>query len=141
MSDIKSLLHSGKILQPEYDSYILFELDEFGREYLKNIIEATFLEPSDAGKMEHTFAWHAGRQSVWREIKTTILKINYLLGEENDRTSQPGNNPNTIIGREFIDVDAAHVPEIAMPPVTCSEIEKSKIAVPKKYRPVLLRFR
>lgn len=80
---VTSMLREGKIDLLEYDTYVLFELNELGRNYLKNMIESVFLEePAPTGN--HSYARAFGKQSAWREIKTIINLVNLKLAEYED---------------------------------------------------------
>lgn len=84
-----NLLHARVIDKFEYDSYLLFEVSELGRAYLKNALEMVILEepinPNVGSVMKID-----GRRSVWREIKIAINKINQLLqGEKYERPQFP----------------------------------------------------
>jgi hypothetical protein len=89
MESLQRLLSSKVINLAQYDTYVLYEINELGREYLKNILESSFLEKSEFGKMKDSYAWHDGRRSVWRDIKITILEIDRLLGEQDERERNP----------------------------------------------------
>lgn len=79
---IEDLLKAKKISQCEYDLYYLYQINELGYKLLHKMIEQTFMEepnePSDPG-----FAFISGRQSVWRDVKKSILHVQQLLKENN----------------------------------------------------------
>jgi len=83
------LLNSNRIDQFEYDSYLMFEVGDLGRNYLKNSLEAVALEaPLKCSK--DNVMWVDGRRSVWRDIKIAINKINSLLeGVQHERPEFP----------------------------------------------------
>jgi hypothetical protein len=82
--NLKALLLDGSITIYEYDNYVLFEMNELGKSYLKNVIESTFLEIPDDSGYPNSYAMHAVRISVWREIKLIIIKVTHLLEKYND---------------------------------------------------------
>lgn len=84
-----NLLHAQIIDKFEYDSYILFEVIEHGRIYLKNALEMVVLE-EPINQDSSSVMKIDGRRSVWREIKIIINKINQLLqGEKYERPQFP----------------------------------------------------
>lgn len=84
-----NLLNSGKIDRYEYDSYLLFEVGDQGRTYLKNALDAVVLEcPLKCNK--DNVMWVDGRRSVWRDVRLAIVKVNQLLeGDVNERPKFP----------------------------------------------------
>ncbi len=83
--NVSNLYKEGKIDKYDYDTYVLFELNELGREYLKNIIEMILLE-EPAESRRDSYAWNDGRRSCWREIKSIINIVKLKLKDyENDR--------------------------------------------------------
>lgn len=101
MESLQRLLSSNSINIAQYDTYVLFEINELGREYLKNILESSFLEKAEFGKMRDSYAWHDGRKSVWRDIKLTILEIDRLLGEQDERERNPEHQYGSADNRGF----------------------------------------
>jgi hypothetical protein len=90
MSEKLSLLLSkGKIDKYHYDTYILFEMTDLGREYLKNVLESIVLEETLPGQAER----QDGRRSCWRDIKIAVnLVKNILEGvEKHERDSERSN--------------------------------------------------
>lgn len=86
---LKNLLHARAIDKFEYDSYVLFEMNEHGRAYLKNSLEMVVLEDPINPTTDCVMKID-GRRSVWRDIKICINKINQLLqGEQYDRPKFP----------------------------------------------------
>lgn len=84
-----NLLHARVIDKFEYDTYILFEVTDLGRAYLKNALEMVILEEPINSNTESVMKID-GRRSVWREIKIAINKINQLLqGEKYERPEFP----------------------------------------------------
>jgi hypothetical protein len=69
--DILTAYKLGKIDQFDYDTYLMFESNDIGRAYLKNMLEAIVLEEPNTTK-SHSFAWVDGRRSVWRQIKASL---------------------------------------------------------------------
>lgn len=73
-----NLLHARLINKFEYDSYLMFEVGDMGRAYLKNALDSVAIEePLKCNK--DNVMWIDGRRSVWREIKIAINRINSLL--------------------------------------------------------------
>ena len=84
-----NLLHARVIDKWEYDSYILFEVTDLGRAYLKNSLEMVVLEDPINPNVD-TVMKIDGRRSVWRDIRIAINKINQLLqGEQYERPQFP----------------------------------------------------
>jgi predicted phosphatase len=83
-----NLLRSGLIDQFEYDSFMLFEVQEMGKSYLRKALDAVILE-EPLTKTPDNVMWIDGRRSTWREIRTAINKINMMLQGESDARSQP----------------------------------------------------
>lgn len=83
------LLNSKRINPFEYDSYLMFELSDLGRNYLKNALDSVVLEEPMQCKKDNVM-YIDGRRSVWREIKIAINRINSLLeGEQYERPEFP----------------------------------------------------
>jgi hypothetical protein len=79
--DLKQLLDTKKISLEDYHSFILFEQNEIGREFLKNMIDGLFMEQPNPryGKLGSIF--NDGRRSVFQAIKFSIENIYTLLRE------------------------------------------------------------
>lgn len=97
MSELVGLLNQKKITQFEYKSYLLFQVNDDGREYLKQVCEMYWLEEPANLERETTFAWKDGRLSVWRDIKLAIAQVEDMLintqedKEDERRTDDNGN--------------------------------------------------
>jgi hypothetical protein len=90
VDDVSNLFREGLITEREYHTYCVFMSDDFARGFLKNSIDTVLMEtPPPAG--EWAFSYHAGRMSVWRDIKAIIMDINLKLAEQR-RTLDDGNN-------------------------------------------------
>lgn len=93
MSDkVTALYREGKIDKYEYDTFILFEGNDVGRNYLRNMFEAIVLEEPDHSKSE-SYAWIDGRRSTWRQVKIVINMVNNLLENNTDVTNRNNYNP------------------------------------------------
>lgn len=79
--EVADLLRMKRITKLQYKSYVLFELNDVGREYLKEAFEGTLMEEPPSIDNESSFAWIDGRRSVWRTIKTAIQ----IVQEELDK--------------------------------------------------------
>jgi hypothetical protein len=84
---LDELLVAGKINKDEYDDYLLFAMNDRGRQWLdRRIMEAFMDEPSPEHCVGEAFAYTVGRGGILRGIRSSIEKVNYLLKErENDR--------------------------------------------------------
>ena len=72
------LLREGKINRKEFDDFILFEENDLGREYLKNMLMWIVTEEPD-NTQPQCYALLVGEQSAWRKIKASIDKVNHLI--------------------------------------------------------------
>lgn len=87
---IDDLLSLKKITPGEYDTYILFQVNELGRNSLERMMFDSFMdEPVGTDRNGEGFAFYDGRRSVFRDIRRTIMKVQYLLEEisNNDKRS------------------------------------------------------
>ena len=92
---VQEMYQKGIIDKYERDTYMLYEGNDSGREYLKNMLQAIVLEEPQKMPFKGSFAWCDGRISVWREIALTISKINMKLEEYlHDERSSYGDDPN-----------------------------------------------
>jgi hypothetical protein len=81
VDDVTNLFREGKITEREFHTYCVFMCDEFARGFLKNSIDSVLMEtPPPAG--EFAFSYHAGRMSVWRDIKAIVMDINTKLADQ-----------------------------------------------------------
>lgn len=80
LDKLKLLVDVGKIHKSDYDIFILFHLDERGRNWLNRKVEHVFMEAPSTDKGE-MFAWLDGRRSMLREIKVVIEYVNKALEE------------------------------------------------------------
>lgn len=79
------LLQSGVINKLEYDTFILFEHSDLGKEFLKLVIDEMFYETPE-GVDRDLLSWYEGRRSVFRQIKLKINEIHKKIkGFEHDR--------------------------------------------------------
>ncbi len=94
MSDkLTSLLRENKIDKYEFDTYLLFEGNELGRQYLKNMLDAIVLEEPDYND-NLSYARVEGKRLVWRNIKMLINRINYMIeGTKHDKIRASGIEP------------------------------------------------
>jgi hypothetical protein len=85
MDKLKSLLSSKKITEFEYQSYLIFCINDLGRSFLQNVTKMFFEEEPPSLKSEASFAWKDGRMSAWRDITQAVKLVQSLLdGEENE---------------------------------------------------------
>ena len=88
MSDrLTNLIKEKKINKIEYLTYVLFVGNDVGCDYLKRMVESSFMEEAIA-PVEDNFAWLDGRKSTWRDIKLMINKVNSLLEGKNVRGNE-----------------------------------------------------
>ena len=91
MNKLQSLLHEGKITKREYKTYITFIGNDVAKEFLADMLDSIVMEepqqPTDT-----LFIWHDGRRSVWRDIKIMINKVNDVMEQYNDGSSDPAIN-------------------------------------------------
>ncbi len=81
MTTLKELLDSNKIDIYEYDTYLLFDGTDLGREYLAKKLESICLDmPMEANPLE--IMHKDGRRSEGRDIKFLIIKVNKLMETE-----------------------------------------------------------
>lgn len=83
---IEDLLSVGKISSEQYEAYVLFEMSEMGRKWLKDRTMDVFMEePAEAACHGEPFAYISGRASLLRNIHAIIEFVNKQLRElEND---------------------------------------------------------
>ena len=85
MEKLKALLDKKVITRFEYECYLLYEIHELGKNFLKNVIEMYYMEEPPELNAEANFAWKDGRMSTWRDVKQSVNIVQSLLeGEEND---------------------------------------------------------
>lgn len=105
MEKLKVLLTKGHITPYQYDTYVLFNLNEFGRDYLKKMFEMILLEEPEKNR-ETGFAWQDGRRSIWREIQLDINFINHKLKEvmddDEDKHGNRGSDEFSFYGNDAI---------------------------------------
>lgn len=77
--ELVDLYHSSKINEWEYRVYLLFEVNDIGRDFLKKSFEGINLEEPPSLDNESSFAWQDGRRSIWRDIKHAINKVNTII--------------------------------------------------------------
>lgn len=84
--NLSLLLSKGKIDKYHYDTYILFEMTDLGRDYLKNVIDSVLLEETVPGQEVQ----QDGRRSCWRDIKRAVILVKNILEgvEKNERDSE-----------------------------------------------------
>lgn len=94
MSDKLNRLLSKKIISKSiYDTYLLFELNELGRNYLNNSLDSIYMEQPEESNVNDPYPWHDGRRSVWRDIKIVIEKVKIELEKsKHDRDNKPRSN-------------------------------------------------
>lgn len=95
---LDALLNEKIIDKAAYDTYMLYEIDERGRNYLHNACESILLEQPESSSLSEPYSWHDGRRSVWRDIKICIQVIKFKIEEYGNGRSKPteyytGNNP------------------------------------------------
>lgn len=79
---LDGLLKEGFIDPWTYQTYCLYMGDEFAAGYLKNSIESVYAEEPPL-QLEHSFAYQAGRISIWRDVRKAIVGVNNLLQGKN----------------------------------------------------------
>lgn len=85
MNDLATnLFREGKIDKQVFDTYILFESTELGRDFLKRMLEAIVLEEPPLHGEGTAYAWQDGRRSVWRDIKNAINYVNEKMTESKE---------------------------------------------------------
>lgn len=99
---IQEMYQKNIIDKYERDTYMLFEINENGREYLKNMLIFIALEQPQMHQFENTFAWHDGKRSCWRDISILIGKVNLQLEDYlNDERSKYTDDPNRYATNEL----------------------------------------
>lgn len=98
---VQEMYQKGIIDKYDRDNYMLFESNESGRDYLKNMLEAIVFDEPQMHTFENTFAWHDGKRSVWRGIalnigKTKLTLENYLHDERNSYGDDPNRYPTSL---------------------------------------------
>lgn len=78
MDKLKGLLETKAISRFEYLTYLVFQGDDVGKEYLAMRVDMAFMEEPDVMGGE-SILWHDGRKANWREIKFIIKKIERLI--------------------------------------------------------------
>lgn len=77
---IDELLKAGRISPEEFDIYMLYQVNELGRKSLERMMFDTFMdEPQKKEFRGIGFAFYDGRRSVFRDIRRTILKVEFEL--------------------------------------------------------------
>lgn len=80
---LDELLERKMISHRDFEIYNLFELNEFGKKYIKQLIEEDY---SNVYSLDiQALAYKEGKRDMLRSIKATISRINHLLkGEHQD---------------------------------------------------------
>ena len=78
---VVNLLNEGKIDLYQYDVYVLYEVNEMGRTFLKNKMEANAREEPQHDR-PNSYAWYDGRRSCWREIDAIVSFVKYLVEKQ-----------------------------------------------------------
>ena len=80
---IEELLKANRISLEDYKLYMLYQVNELGREVLDKMMYETFMdEPLGKEYKGVGFAFFDGRRSVFRDIRRAILNIEYELKRE-----------------------------------------------------------
>ena len=77
--EVKDLLDIGRITRADYETYLLFELYDEGRSYLKKMFESICMEDPLGFESESPFSHQDGRISVVRDIKRSINEVKTKL--------------------------------------------------------------
>lgn len=81
MEKLKALLNEKKITRFDYECYLLFAIEDLGKNFLKNVREEIFLEEPPV-PTEAIFAWKDGRMSAWRDVAQAVKLVQSLLDGE-----------------------------------------------------------
>lgn len=82
---INELLEAKKITESEHDLYVLFQVNELGRKCLDRMMRESFMdEPLHTEFSGVGFAFYDGRRSVLRDINRALLKVEFVLKEQNN---------------------------------------------------------
>lgn len=82
---IEDILKAQKISQAEHDIYMLFQANELGRKCLDRMMQDSYMdEPLEKEFNGVGFAFYDGRRSVFRDIRRTLLKVEFILKEMNN---------------------------------------------------------
>lgn len=82
MEKLKAFLNKKTITRFEYECYLLFAIEDLGKNFLKNVQEMFFLEEPPALENEASFAWKDGRMSAWRDVAQAVKLVQSLLDGE-----------------------------------------------------------
>jgi len=77
--EAKDLLNTHKIKEVDYDNYLIFEVSEEGKKYLKKMFESVFMEDPLVFDSNAAYAWQDGRRSIVRDIKKSIIEVKTKL--------------------------------------------------------------
>ena len=77
--DAKDLLKMGRISRSDYETYLIFEVYDAGRDYLKRLFESVCMEDPLGFECEAPFAHQDGRISVVRDFKRSIAEVKTKL--------------------------------------------------------------
>lgn len=80
---LEVLLKENKITRVEYETYLLFALDDIGKRYFNRMWKSCLMEEPLELKNE-TAMWHDGRRSVWRHIQVLIDNVEHQLELSNE---------------------------------------------------------
>lgn len=77
------LFQLGKISKGHYKTYLIFEENDEGKDWLKNMLESTVLERVPPIG-DHAYAWQDGRLSLLRDISLMIMEVKNLMEQKHD---------------------------------------------------------
>lgn len=86
---VENLL-SLKLISPgEYDTYMLYQVNELGRKSLERMMFDTFMdEPGGKDATGIDYAFFDGRRSVFRDIRRTIIKVEELINKHGEKNNE-----------------------------------------------------
>lgn len=86
MSDsrLRSLVDTAVISRREYETFMVFQSNDIGRQFLTNMMNSIVMEEPVHMPTGVLFAWHDGRRAVWRDIQMIIDKVNFEMEKTYD---------------------------------------------------------
>lgn len=77
--ELNAALGQGKITKSQYDTYVLFHLNEMGYDYLKNTLMAIVLDPIPLDAPSTMYARKEGERDAWARVQRTISDVIQIL--------------------------------------------------------------
>lgn len=99
---VQEMYQKGIIDKFDRDTYMLFEANEQGRDYINNMLEAIVFEEPQLHPIPETYAWHDGKRAAWRDLALNVgrtkLKLEEYLHDERTRyDDDPNRYPPSLL--------------------------------------------